>query len=73
MVAKVFWIVAIAFLVSAGIFGAWLGFSACSSHGLLVRVLGAILGAIAVVFTVFYAVACIVNFVYDLLRGFPRK
>ena len=69
---KSFWIVAIAFLIGAAVFGAWIGFEDSSSHSLFVRILWAIFGAVAVVLTVLYAVACIVNFIEQLLRGFPR-
>ena len=73
MMAKVFWAVAIAFLVSAGILGAWLGFAACPSHGLMIRILEAIVCAILAVLTVIYAVLCLVAFIESALSGFHRR
>jgi hypothetical protein len=73
MIAKVFWTVAIAFLVSASIFGAWLGFSAHPSHSLLMRILEAIFYGVVVVLVVIYAVSCLVAFIESALRGFRRR
>ena len=73
MIAKVFWAVAIVVLVSAAVFGAWLGFSAYPSHGLLVRILGAIVFAVLAVLIVIYAFLCLVSFIESALSGFRRR
>jgi len=70
---NVFKIGAILFLICVAIVGGVLGFSASSSHGVLVRLLLAIFTGIAAVFTVLYAFACIVSFIEQLLRGFRKK
>lgn len=70
---KVFWTVGILVIVGIAIAGGVLGFSEWASYGIWAGIVGAIfMGIVAVLFAIFVFVH-VVNFIYELLRGFPRR
>lgn len=60
-------------MVGIAIAGGVLGFSVWASDGILAGIVGAIFMGIVAVLVAIFAFAHVVNFIYEFLRGFPRK